>query len=125
HKCTKIFIRIRLGSNEILNLEGKMKRFVSFFMITLIVVGAIYVLIQQDFFKNMEKPEELVKPLELSIKDPNQEKKDILPLLKGTIFDWMGKNSQQVLDKFGKPTYKHLTPYGYTWWVYTDGKTSY
>src|SRR5699024_121094 len=106
-------------------MEVIMKRFITLIIILFTVLGGIYYLVQDDFFANMKQPEEQMKRLELPDKKKKQEKKELIALFKGDLFSWMGKSSNELKDDMGKPNKKHQTPFGYTWWVYTDGESNY
>lgn len=54
----------------------------------------------------------------------NQTTKEIDQLLSGNIFAQMNKPKKELVDEFGEPDRKDLTPYGYTWWIYTDEETN-
>lgn len=43
----------------------------------------------------------------------------------GEIYQWIGKNTSELLAAIGEPIRKDLSSYGYTWWVYTNHKTQY
>ncbi|MFD2133011.1 CAP domain-containing protein [Pseudogracilibacillus auburnensis] len=53
----------------------------------------------------------------------NQATKEMKELLQGDLFTLMEKTSSEVKDELGEPIRKDLTPYGYTWWIYTDEST--
>src|SRR5699024_6430322 len=101
-------------------MEVIMKRFITLLIVFFTIFGAIYLLMQEDFFENMKKPEEQVKRLELPDKQKNQEKKELLALFEGDLFTWMGMSSEDLKNDMGDPDQLHPTPFGYKWWVYTD-----
>jgi len=55
----------------------------------------------------------------------DQSAKELQPFLEGDLFELMGESSDRLIDTLGKPIRKDVTPYGYTWWIYTDEQTSY
>jgi len=65
-----------------------------------------------------DEPDELPK-----IKS-SQSTKEMKQLLEGDLFEQMNQTSSQLIEEFGEPTRKDLTPYGYSWWVYTDKQTN-
>ncbi|WP_138415055.1 CAP domain-containing protein [Aquibacillus sediminis] len=45
--------------------------------------------------------------------------------LPGSIYQWIGKTSTDVEKDLGRPIRKDKSPYGYTWWVYTNQVNEY
>lgn len=54
-----------------------------------------------------------------------QTKKDKKDLLHGDLYSMMGKSKDELEKQLGKPVRKDKTPYGYTWWVYSDESANY
>src|SRR5699024_7234417 len=36
------------------------------------------------------------------------------------IFQWIGKSEAEVVENYGDPTRRDMTPYGYEWFIYHD-----
>ncbi|WP_010097895.1 CAP domain-containing protein [Ornithinibacillus scapharcae] len=43
----------------------------------------------------------------------------------GEIYQWIGKNTNELVEELGEPIRKDQSSYGYTWWVYTNKQTQY
>src|SRR5699024_9536528 len=54
-----------------------------------------------------------------------QTKKQATTILSGSLFDYVNKTVETLTQEFGEPERKDQTPYGYTWWVYTDHEMYY
>lgn len=97
------------------------KLFTFVLLFLLLIIGAYFILDEDILSKEIvlfDTYEELPK-----LKS-NQTTKEMKQLLKGDLFDFMNKTSKELLGQFGEPLRKDLTPYGYSWWIYTDEKTS-
>ncbi len=99
-----------------------MRKFISILLIIVCIGIGVYYLWDKDILsKEMalyESHEELPK-----LKS-NQTSKEMKVLLKGDLFAQMNKSSKELIKKFGEPLRKDVTPYGYTWWIYTDERTN-
>jgi len=47
------------------------------------------------------------------------------PKFKGSIYKWVGRPAAELSGQLGEPVRKDASAYGYTWWVYTNGKNKY
>ncbi|WP_077325960.1 CAP domain-containing protein [Virgibacillus siamensis] len=45
--------------------------------------------------------------------------------LDGDLYQWIGKDTDDLMGKFGKPVRKDMSAYGYVWWVYKKGNKQY
>ncbi len=70
-------------------------------------------------------PEELTEKINVPQLKSNQSQKDKTGLLHGDLFSMMGESRQHLEKQQGEPIRKDRTPYGYTWWVYTDETSNY
>lgn len=99
------------------------KRIILCLLLFLIVGGAAYLILDKDLHSiNIaldHTTDELPK-----IKS-NQSSKEMKPFFESDIFDQLYQSTESLQANFGEPTRKDLTPYGYTWWVYTDEQTNF
>ncbi|MEI3606746.1 CAP domain-containing protein [Pseudogracilibacillus sp. SE30717A] len=99
-----------------------MRKLISILIIIGCIVAGAYIVLDKDLLTKeitlYDSDEELPK-----LKS-NQTSKEMKILLKGDIFDQMDQSSDELIKKFGEPVRKDLTPYGYTWWIYTDEQTN-
>ena len=94
-------------------------------VLSIIMVAGVYL------NKYAEKKEFLQPPvsnklpeLKSNEKDTSQEKSMIDKIPKAGLASFIGKPSQQITAKFGKPDRIDPTQYGYHWWIY-HGQNSY
>lgn len=102
-----------------------MKRVIPFLILLLLVGGGIYYAKENDLMKQLDKLDEKLGSEDLPDLSLEQEKKSVFALFDGDIYTFMDEKDEVLQEKFGKPDAKYPTPYGYTWWVYTDGKENY
>lgn len=57
--------------------------------------------------------------------ETEQIKKPADALLSGNIYDYVGTSTEVLLEDFGEPNRKDMTPFGYTWWIYSDDEMYY
>ena len=87
------------------------------FILFVVIVGMLlYENEMNSFFSEHEMEETEVPKLK-----SNQATKEMNELLDGDLFQLMYKTDREVVKELGEPIRKDLTPYGYSWWVYTDG----
>lgn len=115
--------RIGLISELISVLEVTMRKFRALLIIILVIGIGIYLFFEKDYVN--ESIDQLIinEESELPQLKSMQESKEMKHLLRGDIFSLMDKNASEVESELGEPVRKDLTPYGYTWWIYTDGET--
>lgn len=98
-----------------------MRKIRLFIFILFIIPITIFILIQLDqFLPNIVNQIEEHQSTEQPQLKSEQTSKEFKQLLKGDIFQLMNRTSSEIEKELGKPLRKDLTPYGYTWWVYTD-----
>ncbi|MFD1038755.1 CAP domain-containing protein [Virgibacillus byunsanensis] len=103
-------------------------RFIRFLVIIFIVSLVGFYLLE----KNELSPNEAVDQVSKILKEKKNmmetkeisEKRTKIPL-EGDIFQWIGKDSNELTKELGEPFRNDLSAYGYTWWVYTDQKEQY
>src|SRR5690625_1387584 len=99
-----------------------MKKILSIFLFLVFILGGILLFVNKDILMQeiviYDEPDELPK-----IKS-SQSTKEMKQLLEGDLFEQINQTSSNLSEEFGEPTRKDLTPYGYTWWVYTDEQTN-
>lgn len=100
----------------------------SIIILLLLVLGSYYVL---DMYDIAPKKAALNISETLKSKTSQLESKKIPKLqqsdikLSGKLFQWIGKDTEQLTESLGEPVRKDLGAYGYKWWVYTDETTQY
>lgn len=101
-----------------------MKRFIIFILcIAVIAIGAYFVIDKKQLV-DLEDFKQLTKESLPKIKS-KQEEKEVLPFFEGDLFSYIGEESDKLIDDLGDPDRKDMSAYGYTWWVYTDGESTY
>lgn len=100
-----------------------MKRLILLFIFIIFISFGTYYVIGNEFVA--DSMDELISTEQTDVPKlkSKQESKDMIELLEGDLFSFIDKSSDEVEKKFGKPIRKDLTPYDYTWWVYTDQQT--
>lgn len=102
-----------------------MKRIFPFLILLLLIVGGIYYANEYNLMQQLDKLDEKLGTSDLPDMSSDQEKKSVFGLFDGDMYTFMDEEEVVLEERFGKPDAKHPTPYGYTWWVYTDGKENY
>ncbi|ASN07396.1 CAP domain-containing protein [Virgibacillus necropolis] len=102
----------------------------SIIILALLLVGGYYLL---DM--NNVTPKEAVLDIGEKLKNktsllqtkivPEREEPTIEIELDGELFQWIGKNTEQLTESLGEPIRKDPSAYGYDWWVYTDQTKQY
>src|SRR5690625_2853761 len=103
-------------------MEVQMRKLITLFLLICAIIGGAYYMLYKDIHSLDIALDGTVDELP-KIKS-NQASKELEPLLEGDIFDQLKQSTSVLEETFGVPTRKDLTPYGYTWWVYTDGQTN-
>lgn len=94
-------------------------------LLIVIPVGVVLAITFDQFIDNVQNQIEENQSKDLPKIESNQVTKEFKDLLKGDIFQLMNRTSSEVEKQLGKPIRKDLTPYGYTWWVYSDDENLY
>lgn len=102
-----------------------MRKFLSFFFIMACIFIGTYFLLDKDILSLDITRHDANELAEVPKLKSNQTTKELKQLLEGDLFNLINQTSSHLEDEFGEPTRKDLTPYGYTWWVYTDEETTY
>ncbi|GAB3068105.1 CAP domain-containing protein [Virgibacillus ainsalahensis] len=97
-------------------------------ILTLLAFGSFYVLEQNNM-----SPEEAIDNISNVVKKKKSEletkvapeKEQINMPLEGSLFQWIGKSPEELIQTMGEPQRKDRSAYGYTWWVYTDQTSQY
>ncbi|MFC3040219.1 CAP domain-containing protein [Virgibacillus xinjiangensis] len=99
----------------------------SMFVLAVLVYGGSYLFDRYGLSAegSIEKMVELVeeKRLQLESKESAPQQEDIP--WEGSLFEWMGKPTAELEEQMGDPDRRDDSPYGYTWWVYTDQASHY
>jgi len=96
------------------------KTIIGLLVLTMLSVAIFYVMEVSDF-STSDLIEKSDVP-QLMTQQTEKEKKD---LLHGDLFHMIGESEEVLEEEIGKPERKDKTPYGYTWWVYTDEVETY
>lgn len=96
--------------------------------ISFIAIGIFFVIDQFD-----TSPEEVKDKISNVVKEKKSlleskvtpEKRQPEMPLKGDVYQWIGKSSDELIENLGDPLRKDKSAYGYTWWVYTDHTSQY
>lgn len=98
------------------------------FLISLIAIGIFFLFDQFDGSTDevTDKISNVVKEKKnlLESKVMPEERQPEMPL-KGDVYQWIGKSSDELTETLGDPIRKDDSAYGYTWWVYTDHSSQY
>lgn len=112
-------------------------RFMKRLLLFIIVIGTGYYIVTQT---TMIPPTliDRVKDKTLELMDMNelkkhfQEEENDLPekeveklAIQEDLFSWIGKDPAALEKELGEAVRKDLSPYGYTWWVYTNHTSEY
>lgn len=100
-----------------------MRKLSSYIIILALVTIGIYVYIEKQFVQNPLDPLVQNEKSELPKIKSRQETKEIKELIEGDLFSLIEKSDKEVKEKLGEPLRKDPTPYGYTWWIYSDSST--
>src|SRR5690625_2536116 len=109
-------------------MEVTMQKWRSFLLITVFILVGTYILLEKEhFFLKVIDRNEVKEASESEITKiiANKESKELNLLLDGDLFQLMDQTSNDVKKELGEPIRKDPTPYGYTWWVYTDEENQY
>lgn len=68
--------------------------------------------------------DEIKKQVQQEANDPPEHEVEKLAIGED-LFSWIGKSPAALEDELGEAVRKDLSPYGYTWWVYTDHTSEY
>lgn len=98
-----------------------MKRFFHrLLMICLCIISFYYIFFEDEMTSNVLKQhtDSKLQESKLSlqfktVKEPLEEKDQY------SLLDWMDHNATDLIQKLGDPNRQDLTPYGYTWWIYS------
>ena len=102
-----------------------MKRIIMLLLLLVIIAAGAFTVYQKSDLLDSDYIAKLKKETVPKIKSEKEDKKEVLPLLEGDLFDLMGKDTDQLTSEVGDPDRKDKSAYGYNWWVYTDGETEY
>ena len=95
----------------------------------LLFILSLFILIGLGFYYVQDhidiSPEDLTETINVPQLKSNQSKKDKTELLHGDLFKMIGESKEHLEKQQGEPVRKDKTPYGYTWWVYTDEISNY
>lgn len=95
----------------------------------LLFILSLFILIGLGFYVVQDhidiSPEDLTEKINVPQLKSNQSKKDKKELLHGDLFKMIGESRAHLKKQQGEPIRKDKTPYGYTWWVYTDDISNY
>src|SRR5699024_1581010 len=95
------------------------RSFIFLFTFIILFCGGLIMFIQSDYFEmNIARVDENVR--DVPHVQSEQTKKQATTILSGSLFDYVNKTVETLTQEFGEPERKDQTPYGYTWWVYTD-----
>lgn len=92
--------------------------------ICLTITSIYYIFMESESTNNLlkETVNSKLHQSELSLQfktiDDDDEKMD-----HSHFFKWIDQSSSDLLQEFGEPNRKDLSPYGYTWWVYANQDT--
>lgn len=97
-------------------------------IITFIIIFIFTLSFSLFYFVSEEDTEDEMEEVDIVIESelngeseaPEEEKEYIEPELDG-IFQWIGKEEAELIEYYGEPTRRDMTPYGYEWYVYKDG----
>lgn len=97
-------------------------------IISIIAISAFFVIEQQDTSLE-EVNENIVKVVKekknlLEAKLIPEEREASIPI-EGSIYQWIGKTKEELVETLGEPKRKDKSAYDYTWWVYTDQSSQY
>ncbi|MDL4841289.1 CAP domain-containing protein [Aquibacillus rhizosphaerae] len=102
-----------------------MKGIQGVFVLLLLIAGIFYAVAgetgSEQAISNIEK---LLKTKEVSI-ETKISPKQFDSIIEGEIYNWIGKNSNKLIEILGEPVRKDMSSYGYTWWVYTNMEDEY
>lgn len=94
-----------------------------FILLIIIISGSIYFMQHASFQFDKDLIFRAEEPLPKIKSD--QETKEVLPILEGDVFDYIGEKGSVLKSELGEPDRRDASAYGYTWWVYTDEVTDY
>lgn len=98
---------------------------VIFILLILLVGGCVALLQFSDVFSSSSDAEDIGVVSDVPKLQSSQQDKATAEVLTGELFSLINEHSNEVLRKYGQPTRKDLSAYGYTWWVYTNHKSEY
>ncbi|MBM7552881.1 CAP domain-containing protein [Thalassobacillus pellis] len=103
-------------------------------LVLLLLAGGVYLIvdggiadkkIEQGIEKGKEAALEVAEMLEESQPDSNSsENKETLEF-KGSLYQWIGKDEQSLIEAFGEPARKDASAYGFEWWIYNKDPEKY
>ncbi|WP_047981375.1 CAP domain-containing protein [Ornithinibacillus contaminans] len=104
-------------------------RFIRGIIVFIVVAACTFYIIENDQLKPDDAIDKIgqfltEKKNEL-IEKPVPENIMVAERFSGDLFQWIGEDSEVLLEELGEPKRKDLSSYGYTWWVYTNGTTQY
>lgn len=98
-----------------------MRKFTSFVVFVFLIGLVMYIIINNENIDESIDEKMISEREELPQLKTSQEKKGLKDLFKGDVFSFIDMTDNEVLEELGEPLRKDLSPYGYTWWIYTDG----
>ncbi|OZU90432.1 hypothetical protein CIL03_04605 [Virgibacillus indicus] len=103
-------------------------RFLRFILIvSLIAIAGFYFMEKNDLTTEeaIENISPIVKEKKSLIESKTAPEKQPGIPLEGDLFQWIGKDSDELVQTLGEPIRKDVSAYDYTWWVYTDQENQY
>ncbi|WP_163970770.1 CAP domain-containing protein [Oceanobacillus halotolerans] len=96
------------------------------FILILIITGVFFIFYTSDFIprETTDRVDHVLEERENKLQTKEAPDRSYIPL-DGEIYQWIGQSSDMLLDTLNEPVRKDLSPYGYTWWVYTDQQEQY
>lgn len=105
--------------------------FSTLFVLILLVVGS-YVLLEFNERYDATSMEVEEPEIDVNMETPLLESIEVIPEIEtsvdtdvGTLFSFINKQADEVIEEYGQPLRKDMSAYGYTWWIYTNHKTEY
>ncbi|HIS28205.1 MAG TPA: CAP domain-containing protein [Candidatus Avamphibacillus intestinigallinarum] len=96
-------------------------------VILLILITGLYIY----FDETNSNPDELKKSIKENMhidhteEDNKQDTSQPNIDVKGKLYDWIDKSSDELKEELGEPKRKDESAYGYTWWIYGNEKNQY
>ncbi|HLR42219.1 MAG TPA: CAP-associated domain-containing protein, partial [Pseudogracilibacillus sp.] len=96
-----------------------MKRLLKFFIL-IVSLLILYIVVTDERTIGLIEEIEGVENITLPKLKVSNEEKHYEVLFEGDLYEFVGKNEDEVLLELGEPIRKDITPYGYTWWIYQE-----